>query len=316
MSGRILITGGAGFLGGALACRMCGRHRVVILDSRDGHEPGRQEPAGRAGAELVRGDVSDAGLVARALRGCELVVHMASLAGVGRVRAEPVRTMRTALLGTATLLQACLEKGGVRRVVILSSSEVYGRHALRAGEEDAVSKLAAEYLGFAYHRQHGLPVTSVRPFNVYGPGQSGEGGVHAFVQGALSREPLVLYNGGGQVRAWCYIDDMVEGLVELLTRESAVGRVFNLGNPDCAVTVRELAELIVRLSGSDSPLVEEPRPGPDVDVRTPDISRARRLLGFAPRVGLEEGLLKTLDWYRAAKRGRPARGRPPDRGRR
>jgi nucleoside-diphosphate-sugar epimerase len=312
MSERILITGGAGFLGNALAAGICGRYEVVILDSLKRNVSGYNDLPGHAGVELVRGDVLDGGCVARALRGCHRVVHMASVAGVSAVRAQPVRTMRTALMGTANVLEACREKGDVRRVVILSSSEVYGRHARRAGEEDAVmpvgpmdvrwcyavSKLAAEYLGFSYYRQFGLPVTSVRPFNVYGPAQVGEGGVHTFVERALLQKPLVLHNGGRQVRAWCYLDDMTAGLVKVLTEDAAVGRVFNLGNPDCAITVRELAERVVRLSGSSSSLEEKLHPGLDVDVRTPDISRAQELLGFAPRVGLEEGLRRTLEWYR------------------
>ena len=161
-----------------------------------------------------------------------------------------------------------------------------------------MGKLAAEHLGFACHRRYNLPVTVVRPFNVYGPAQVGEGAVHTFVDRALSERPLTLHNGGSQVRAWCYVDDMIAGLLKVLWEEAAVGRIFNLGNPDQAVTIRELAEIVVRLTGSSSRLEERLRPGPDVDVRIPDISRARRLLGFAPTVGLEEGLPRTMEWYR------------------
>ena len=308
MAERILITGGAGFLGSALAARLCDRCEVVILDSlRRNALVYRDLPV-----KLIRGDVLDEDCVSQAVQGCLKVVHMASVAGVGAVEADPAGTMRTALQGTANVLQACRSQGGLDRVVIFSSSEVYGPRADNVREEDAgllpataeprwsyaLGKLAAEHLGFSYRRQYGLPVAAVRPFNVYGPGQVGEGAVHTFVERALAGAPLTLNNGGGQVRAWCFVDDLIAGLLPVLHQEAAVGRVFNLGNPGQAVSIRELAETVVRLSGSKSRLEDAFRPGPDVEVRIPDISRAREILGFTPAVDLEAGLQKTVEWYR------------------
>ncbi len=312
MAERILITGGAGFLGSALASRLCGRHEVVILDSLRRNSLGCRGLLGRAGVRLVRGDVTDRDCVLAASEGCRRVVHMASVAGVSAVEADPAGTVRTAVVGTANLLEACRKLPELKRVVILSSSEVYGPRAEDPGEDAvavpggtagarwsyAAGKLAAEQLGSCYRSRFGLPVTVVRPFNVYGPAQMGEGAVHTFINRALSGEPLLIHNGGRQVRAWCYVDDLIAGLLRVLRDDAAVGRVFNLGNPDQAVTVRELAGMVVRLSESDSRLQESFRPGPDVEIRRPDISRARRLLGFAPVVGLEEGLRRTVDWYR------------------
>jgi nucleoside-diphosphate-sugar epimerase len=312
MAERILITGGAGFLGSALASRLCGRQEVMILDSLRRNSLRCRGLLGRAGVRLVRGDVTDRECVFTASEGCRRVVHMASVAGVSAVEADPEGTVRTAVVGTASLLEACRKLPGLKRVVILSSSEVYGPRAEDSGEDAvavpdetagprwsyAAGKLAAEQLGFYYRSRFGLPVTVVRPFNVYGPAQMGEGAVHTFVDRALSGEPLQVHNGGRQVRAWCYVDDMITGLLLALREEAAVGRVFNLGNPDQAVTIRELAEMVVRLSGTGSRIEESFRPGPDVEIRRPDISRARRLLGFAPAVGLEEGLRRTVEWYR------------------
>jgi UDP-glucose 4-epimerase len=312
MAERILITGGAGFLGSALAARLCERHEVVILDSLQRNALAHTSAFGHARVKLIRGDVVDAGCVFAASEGCHRVVHMASVAGVSAVQADPAGTMETALKGTANVLEACRRERGLKRAVILSSSEVYGPHAEDSSEGDAVimrgarearwsyaiGKLAAEHLGFAHHRRYHLPVTVVRPFNVYGPAQVGEGAVHAFVERALAVKPLTLHNGGRQVRAWCYVDDMIAGLLKVLWEEVAVGQVFNLGNPDQAVTTRELAEIVVRMTGSDSRLENGFRPGPDVDMRIPDISKARRLLGFSPVVGLREGLRRTVEWYR------------------
>lgn len=312
MGERILITGGAGFLGSALAGRLCERCAVVILDvlKRDALKHTGLVERGRV--TLIRGDVLDAGELAAALRGCRRVVHMASVAGVSAVEADPAGAMQTAIEGTANLLRVCGETPDLKRVVILSSSEVYGSYAKDSREDDATisenatgarwsyarGKLAAERMALDRHRQVGLPVAVVRPFNVYGPGQVGEGAVHTFVTRALSGLPLEIYNGGQQVRAWCYVDDLVEGLLRVLFDQQAIGRVFNLGNPDCALTIQELAERIVSLSGSSSEIRAGTRPGPDVVMRTPDISRARRLLGFSPGVGLDLGLGRTLDWYR------------------
>jgi nucleoside-diphosphate-sugar epimerase len=295
-----------------LAACLCERHEVVILDIllRDAlSKTGLQEGDG---VQLIKGDVRDEECVRRALSGCHRVVHMASLAGVSAVEADPSGTLQTAVEGTANLLRVCDTAPDLKRVVILSSSEVYGPDAKDSREEDATvsanangarwsyaqGKLAAERMALDHHSQTGLPVTVVRPFNVYGPGQVGEGAVHTFVTRALSNLPLLVYHGGRQVRAWCYVDDLIEGLLRVLFEEQAVGRVFNLGNPDCALTIQALAERIVSLSGSKSGIKAGTRPGPDVMMRTPDISLARRLLGFAPGVGLDSGLGRTLDWYR------------------
>jgi nucleoside-diphosphate-sugar epimerase len=229
--------------------------------------------------------------------------------------------MQTNLLGTHNLLQACRKQAGLLRVLVASTSEVYGSFADRTPEEEAcanlrmdaprwsyaVSKLGAERLALAEHARHGLPVTVVRPFNAYGPGQVGQGAVHTLVRRALGGLPLELHNGGGQVRAWCYIEDMVAGLVLALFEPAAVGRVFNLGNPEEVVSVRELAVRIAAAAGSTAPLVPVPRPGPEVHLRIPDISAARRLLGFRPRVTLDDGLRRTVAWYREARPEYPER---------
>jgi len=310
--GNILITGGAGFLGSSLAARLCGRTPVVLLDNMRRNSLASGALLDRPNVELRVGDVRDPACVARALAGCRAVVHMASVAGVDAVCADPVGTLRTAMLGAENVLGACNLRDGIERVVIVSSSEVYGPRAEGVAEDRAlvpggmnvsrwsyaVGKLAAERLALAYHEQYGLPVTIVRPFNVYGPGQTGQGAVRVFVSRVLAGRTLNLVNGGGQVRAWCYLDDFIDGLVRAMNEPAAVGEVFNLGNPKATLTVRELAEKVNLLAGSELPFGLEKHNGPDVDVRVPDISKARRLLGFDPSVDLDSGLKRTLDWYR------------------
>jgi nucleoside-diphosphate-sugar epimerase len=162
----------------------------------------------------------------------------------------------------------------------------------------AVSKLATEHMAHNYGVQYGLPALSVRPFNIYGPGQVGEGAIHRFIVRALRGEDLELHNEGTQIRAWCYIDDIVEAILLCLERREAVGNAFNVGNPRSVCTIYDLARQVVRLAGSSSRLVSVDWPHTDVELRIPNIDKARRLLGYEPKVDLEEGLLRTIEWYR------------------
>jgi len=150
-----------------------------------------------------------------------------------------------------------------------------------------------------YHRQFGLPAVSIRPFNIYGPGQVGEGAIHRFIVQALRGEDLTIHNDGSQIRAWCYVDDMINGILCCLTRPEAVGHAFNIGNPRSVVTIYNLARDIVRLTGSRSVLRHVHWDNADVELRIPNIEKARQLLGYEPAVDLDEGLAKTIEWYRS-----------------
>ena len=312
MSGRILITGGAGFLGCSLAKNLCGDNQVVLLDNLHRNSLQHTQLLNHENIIFVEGDVRDSGIVSDALKDCTSVIHLASIAGVETVEKNPVETMQTTLFGTENILSACRRIDRIERIVIASSSEVYGQKANRVCEADslipgqfdsgrfsyAVSKLAAEFLALSYHRQYGLPVSVIRPFNIYGPGQVGQGAVRIFISRALAGLPLEIHNGGSQLRAWCYVDDFVDGLLSSLVCGDAVGEVFNIGNPDCVVTVSKLAEMILDQTNSRLPVRVMNKAEPDVEVRVPDISKARRVLGFSPGISLAEGLRRSLAWYR------------------
>lgn len=314
---RLLLTGGAGFIGSHLTERLAPDNEVVILDTL---RRNALAPAGldrHPHVKLIQGDVLDVDVVRRAMEGCDAVVHLASIAGVDTVLKNPVLTMRISLFGTANVLDAALAAGGVKRFIDFSTSEVFGRYAYNVTEWDAttlgavgearwtyaVAKLATEHLAMNYWKQYGLPTCSVRPFNIYGPRQVGEGAVHHFIVRALRGEPLEIHNDGSQIRAWCYVDDIVEGILLALTREEAVGHAFNIGNPRSTLTIHALAKEILRLSSSSSQISFVPWNHADVELRIPNISKARERLSFEPRVDLEEGLLRTVYWYRQ-QRGR------------
>lgn len=306
----LLLTGGAGFIGTTLAKALTPHNRVRVLDtfSRNAFED--TELRGLPNVELVRGDVRDADQVAAATAGCDRVIHLASIAGVSTVLNNPFRTMDVALTGTKRVLEAARD-AGCKRVVLFSTSEVFGTHAYNVAEEDvtpigavgeprwsyACAKIATEHLANAFYREFGLETVSVRPFNVYGPGQVGEGAIHNFIRKVLADEPITVNNDGRQIRSWCYVDDMVAGTLAALERDEAAGHSFNIGNPAATINVVRLAELVARLA-EKSPRIEHRRKDyPDVEVRVPNIDKARELLGFAPTVGLEEGIARTLAWY-------------------
>ncbi len=313
---RICITGGAGFIGSSLALRLVDDNEVVIFDNL--HRNAMKETTLQQHANLtfVEGDVLDAEAVKAAVDGCDVIVHMASIAGVDTVMKNPVLTMKVSLLGTYHALEAAKDSGRCERFIDFSTSEVFGRYAFRVTEGDAtnlgavgearwtyaVSKLATEHLAQNYHKQYGLPALSIRPFNIYGPRQVGSGAVHHFIVRALKGEDIIIHNDGSQIRSWCYIDDIVDGILLALTRDSAVGQAFNIGNPRSTVTIYDLARAIMRLSSSSSRLKHIEWNFPDVELRVPAIEKARDLLGYQPRIDLEEGLLRTIYWYRSQLR--------------
>jgi UDP-glucose 4-epimerase len=312
---RLLLTGGAGFIGSALAARLIDENEVVVLDNGQRDALTSTELMKHPHLCFIRGDVLDAGVVEEAIQGCTIVVHLAAIAGVDTVLQMPVTTMRVNMLGTCNVLDAALRSGRVERIVDFSTSEVFGAYAYKVREGDitslgavgearwtyAVSKLATEHLAHNYYKQYGLPAVSVRPFNIYGPGQVGEGAIHRFIVRALRHDDITIHNDGSQIRAWCYVDDMVDGLLATLERPEAVGQAFNIGNPRSVVTIYGLASQIVQLSGSRSRLAFTRWDNADVELRIPNIDKARQLLQFEPRIDLEEGLRRTIEWYRTRK---------------
>ncbi len=311
---RVFITGGAGFIGSTLAAELVKKGAFVTLyDNLHRNALERTALLEEERIRFIQGDVLDREALKQAMDGAEYVIHMASIAGVDTVMRIPVKTMEVSLLGTYNVLNLALELGGVKRLIDFSTSEVFGRFAFRVTEGDAtqlgavgearwtyaVSKLATEHLAYCYYKEHQLPTVAVRPFNIYGPNQVGEGAVHHFILRALRGEPLTIHNDGSQIRSWCYIDDIVDGVFLCLEQEDAIGQSFNIGNPRSTVTIHQLAREVVRLAQSDSKIEFVPWDFPDVEIRIPSIEKGRDLLGYTPKVDLEEGLLRTIDWYRS-----------------
>jgi UDP-glucose 4-epimerase len=310
----ILITGGAGFIGSTLIGRLIEDNKVVVYDNLQRDSLSRRPYANHPNLTLVRGDVLDAEGVQRAVRECNphLIIHLAAIAGIDTVLKSPTTTMRVNLVGTVNALAAASEITHLERFVDFSTSEVFGSMAFRVEEAHqtqvgavgearwiyAVSKLAGEHLVHAYHKEFAMPTVTLRPFNVYGPGQVGEGAIHRFVVSALRGEDLEIHGDGTQIRAWCYVDDMVEGVLLALEHPNAIGHSFNIGNARAVVTIYGLASTIVRVLGSSSQIRFMKKGYADVELRVPNIDKARDLIGFEAKVDLEEGIRRTADSYR------------------
>jgi dTDP-glucose 4,6-dehydratase len=309
---RVLVTGAAGFLGSHLTDRLLrDGHEVIGMDNCITGDPANLAHHGDNPAfTWVRHDVSTFVGVRGPL---DAVFHLASPASPLDYLELPIQTLKVGSLGTHNTLGLARAKGA--RYLLASTSEVYGDpqvhpqpesywgHVNPVGPRGVYdeAKRFAEAMVMAYHRAHGLDTRIARIFNTYGPRMRRHDGrvVSNFIVQALEGRPLTVYGSGDQTRSFCYVDDLIEGIIRLFERGG--NDPINLGNP-AEFTVAELARLVLRLTGSRSPVVHEALPTDDPQQRRPDITLARRLLGWEPKVPLEEGLRRTIAYFR----GQPA----------
>lgn len=307
---KILITGGAGFIGTHIAERLLPRADIVLADNfrRDSL---RYAPhlGGHPKVHLVKADVLDPGSLEAAFEGADAVLHLAAIAGVSSYYKESLRTLQVNVLGTVNALELA-RKHKIRHFIDFSTSEVYGPDALWVTEEShhgigpvsdrrwvyATSKLASEHFTLRFGEEHGFACTCVRPFNIYGPRQVGEGAISNFCRAAAAGEPIKVYGDGTPIRAWCFVSDMVDAIEKILDTPAAAGQTFNIGNPRESETTLGLARAVVRLKpGSRIEFEQVVRS--EVRSRIPSIEKARTMLGFEPKVTLEDGLRRTLEFF-------------------
>jgi len=321
---RILVTGGAGFIGSHLCQRLValGLDVICLDDLSTGRIDYISDLLKKPNFKFVKGNLLQNKTVKKALADVDVVYHLAAKVGVKRYVEDPIGVIRTNVHGTENLLEAAL-RVGVERFIFASTSEVYGKNLNMPLKEDSnrvlgpptidrwcysSSKALDEHLCNAYYRQYKLPIVILRYFNIYGPRQetSDYGGVVSiFIRRVLRNQPPLVHGKGTQTRSFTYVSDAVDATVQAAASKKAIGETFNIGNSR-ETTINELARLAVRLAGKSGKL--KPRHIPyenfygawyeDVPRRVPDATKARRILGFKPRVSLEEGLRKTIEWYR------------------
>jgi len=317
---RAVVTGGAGFLGSHLCERLIAEgFGVACVDNLiTGKRENIAHLEGRADFEFLLHDVSRPIEIPGPV---DYVLHFASPASPIDYLELPIQTLKVGSLGTHNSLG--LAKAKRARYLLASTSEVYGDPLVHPQPESYwgnvnpvgprgvydEAKRFAEAMTMAYHRVHGLETRIVRIFNTYGPRMRPRDGrvVPAFIQQALAGEPLTVFGDGGQTRSFCYVDDLIEGIYRLLL--SAESQPVNIGNPH-EMTILEFAERIRALIGSPSPIERRPLPEDDPKTRQPDITRARALLGWEPRVPLETGLARTIEYFRNLAATSRAGGQP------
>jgi UDP-glucose 4-epimerase len=309
---KIFITGGAGFIANRLIAELVETNKIVVYDNFKRDTLSNSPYAKHPNITIIKGDVLDYELVRDSIRGSEVVVHAAAIAGIDTVIKQPTQTMRVNMIGTANVLEAAKEAGVKDRFIDFSTSEVFGSMAFKPTEDAetvagsagearwtyAVSKLAGEHLAMAYYREFDLPTVSVRPFNVYGPGQTGEGAIQIFIKRALRGEDIEMHGDGSQIRAWCFVDDFVGCLMRCMTMPEAIGESFNIGNARAVATTYGLAQTVCRVLNSKSKIVFKPALSAEIELRIPSVEKVRNTLGFTAEVDLEEGIMRTAEWFK------------------
>jgi len=309
---RVLVTGGAGFIGSALSERLLrdGAEVSVIDNLSTGSLKNIESFRDNPKFNFVKGDICNVELMESLVERSDAVFHLAAAVGVNLIAQEPVHTIETNIGGTEVVLDAANKFG--RKILIASSSEVYGKsEAVPFSENDdivlgstsmprwayACSKAIDEFLGLAFYQQYSLGVVISRFFNTIGPRQTGRYGmvVPRFVQSALRNEPVLIYGTGQQSRCFCYVDDVVEAVIGLMNCEKAAGKVYNIGSNE-EITIEALADKIIELTGSKSKKkfisYEEAygRPIEDMMRRVPNLERIKKMIGWEPKTQLTEAL--------------------------
>ena len=308
MRKRVMITGGAGFLGSHLADRLLeAGHEVLCVDNLfTGTKENIAHLHSDPSFEFMRHDITFPLFVE-----VDEIYNLACPASPIHYQHDPVQTTKTSVHGAINMLGLAKRLGC--KILQASTSEVYGDPSVHPQSEEYwghvnpigprscydEGKRCAETLFFDYHRQHRLPIKVARIFNTYGPRMHPADGrvVSNFIMQALKNEPITLYGDGSQTRSFCYVDDLVAGLTALMETGPEITGPINIGNPN-EFTVRELAEKVIHLTNSTSKIIEAPLPQDDPKQRQPDISKAKRDLGWEPAIQLEQGLVKTIDYFR------------------
>jgi UDP-glucose 4-epimerase len=309
---KIFITGGAGFIASTLIARLINENEIVVYDNFRRDTLSATEYVNHKNIKIIKGDVLDYEKLLKSVNGADIVIHAAAIAGIDTVIKSPTETMRVNMIGTANVLEAAYKSGVKDRFIDFSTSEVFGSMAFKPTEDSdtvagsagearwsyAVSKLAGEHLAIAYYREFGLPVVGIRPFNVYGPGQIGEGAIQVFIKRALKNETLEIHGDGNQIRAWCYIDDFVDCLMQCIERPAAIGESFNIGNSRAVMTTYGLAQTVCRVLNSQSRIVFTPALSAEIELRIPSVEKAYNILGFKAQIDIDEGIKRTADFFK------------------
>jgi|688.fasta_scaffold02618_9 UDP-glucuronate decarboxylase len=315
---KVFVTGGAGFIGSHLTERLIAEgHTVHIFDNLHRNAIKYSDILTHPNVTFTQGDILDKESLKNAMSGSEMVFHMAAIAGVSNYYNFPAKTLKVNLIGTYNVLE-CMTELNIKRIFDMSTSETFGTDAVEVDEESyqrigppqdkrwcyAGSKIGGEQLIFRYAEEYHWSATVIRPFNVYGPRQIGEGAIANFCKNILEKKDLRIEGSGMAIRSWCYITDFVDALMAVFNKSHTGPECFNVGNPWAVATTVSLGEEVLRaserLEGNkpSSRIDFVPMDFTEIRVRYPKVNKLRDWYGWQPKVNLAEGVFNTLKWYK------------------
>lgn len=315
---KVFVTGGAGFIGSHLTERLIQEgHDVHIFDNLHRNAIKYSDILDHPKVTFTQGDILDKEALKSAMSGSEMVFHMAAIAGVSNYYNFPAKTLKVNLIGTYNVLE-CMVELGIKRIFDMSTSETFGTDAVEVDEESyqrigppqdkrwcyAGSKIGGEQLIFRYSEEYGWTSTVIRPFNIYGPRQIGEGAIANFCKNVLEQRDLRIEGSGMAIRSWCYITDFIEALMVIFNKPHTGPECFNVGNPWAIASTVSLGEEVIRASSTlegkacASQIDFVPMDFTEIRVRYPKVNKLRDMYQWQPKVNLAEGVFNTLKWYK------------------
>lgn len=317
MNQKIFVTGGAGFIGSHLTERLIEEgYNVTVFDNLHRNSIRFTNMLENPKLEFVKGDILNKHELYEAMQGADAVVHLAAIAGVSNYYNFPAKTLKVNLIGTYNILETMVELG-IKRIIDMSTSETYGTEAVEVDETDyqrigppqdkrwcyAGSKIGSEQLIFRYSEEYGWSSSIIRPFNIYGPRQIGEGAIANFCKCIVEHKDLCIEGSGMAIRSWCYITDFIDALMVILKKHHNGPECFNLGNPWEVASTKSLADRLIRTAEEMDGLTLKSKIHfksmnfTEIKVRYPSIKKMGQIYNWQPKVNLSDGLAKTLKWF-------------------
>lgn len=312
---KILIIGGCGFIGSALVEKYYENNKIIILDNCN-YEGSSLDlrKLEMDNITYIKGDATDIDTIKKLDKDFDYIVHASAILGIRKVVEQSINTIMTNIKSCQCALELASMQNKLSKFLTFSTSEIYGIDAEKPREDQpavieqakegrwcyAASKTLSEHLAYAYHREKGIPITIIRPFNVFGEYRKGSNAMTAFITKALKNEDLIVDGNGEQVRAWCHIEDFIDGVSKALESEYK-DEVFNLGNPNNEIAIKELADKIIKITNSNSKIIITNSTEPDVKFRSVCIDKAKEMLEYNPKINIEDGIKRVYEWMKEEK---------------
>tara|TARA_B100000989_G_C19531148_1_gene469973 strand:+ start:349 stop:1281 length:933 start_codon:yes stop_codon:yes gene_type:complete len=308
MSITYLITGGSGFIGSCIVKKLL---QISSTANIKIYDINTNNIINSTRIEIIKGDILDLENLKIHTNDIDVLIHCAAICGIDTIKKDPLKTIEINFKGTENVLK-CSKFHNIDKTILFSTSEVYGKYCIGYDEDSKVevepininersiyqiSKLLGETYGYIYHKMFGLNITSIRPFNIYGPGQIGEGAIKIFIENAIKDENIYINGSGKIIRSWCYVDDIVSCVLKAINKCNKYN-IYNVGNSSNIISIKDLAKKIIKLSNSKSKIIHRNALNDDVLMRFPSTEKAEKILDYIPLISLDEGLKKTIDYYK------------------